>query len=172
MRLLSLFTMGVPSTESAVPMAHLLPLILSSLLCFGGSLLYASDWTDTFPLNSVSFMALFVVQFCFLAQGCVCLRSVHGSEGAHSPDQTCFRLQLAVFSRAGDVEALPRARGPVLELDPPVARTAQAGEPTLWCVATHVDRLASELLSVHDVTASCLRAAINLPRVRARLLQC
>jgi len=69
MRLLSLFTMGVPSTESVVPMAHLLPLILSSLLCLGGSLLYASDWTDNFPLNAVSFMVLFVVQFCFLAQG-------------------------------------------------------------------------------------------------------
>ena len=105
MRLLSLFTMGVPSTESAVPMAHLLPLILSTLLCLGGSLLYASDWTEVrkriftlermsfyqdrlwtntgkaltkrddtvsfqnFPLNAVSFMVLFAMQFCFLAQG-------------------------------------------------------------------------------------------------------
>eukprot|EP01043_Picozoa_sp_COSAG02_P018148 COSAG02_NODE_840_length_16627_cov_11.279828_14_plen_152_part_00 len=75
MRLLSLFTMGVPSTESVVPMAHLLPLTLSSLLCLGGSLLYASDWTDNYPLNAVSFMVLFVVQFCFLAQGYARLRS-------------------------------------------------------------------------------------------------
>ena len=42
LRLLAIFTIGVPQTESAIPMAHWLPLVLSSLLCLGGSLLYAS----------------------------------------------------------------------------------------------------------------------------------
>jgi hypothetical protein len=31
-------------------------LLLSSLLCFGGSMLYASDWIEDYPLNAVSFM--------------------------------------------------------------------------------------------------------------------
>jgi len=69
MRLLSLFTMGVPSTESSIPLAHLLPLILSSVLCLGGTLLFASDWTQNYPLNSASFFVLFGLQFTFLAQG-------------------------------------------------------------------------------------------------------
>lgn len=134
MRLLSLFTMGVPSTESSLPMAHLLPLVLSTLLCLGGSLLYASDWFDNYPLNSVSFMALFVTQFCFLAQGCAPLYlSVPAQRLRPAPPRHARQwvrgikidrslwLQLAVFSHAGDVQALPRARRAVLELDAPVA---------------------------------------------------
>ena len=69
LRLLSLFTMGVPSTESSIPFAHLLPLILSTCLCFGGTLLFGSDWSDDYPLNSWSFLVLFFMQFAFLAQG-------------------------------------------------------------------------------------------------------
>ena len=63
LRLLAIFTIGVPQTESAIPMAHWLPLVLSSLLCLGGSLLYASDWSTDYPLNSLSFLALFLLQF-------------------------------------------------------------------------------------------------------------
>ena len=69
LRLLAIFTIGVPQTESAIPMAHWLPLVLSSLLCLGGSLLYASDWSTDYPLNSLSFLALFLLQFVFLWQG-------------------------------------------------------------------------------------------------------
>jgi len=32
-------------------------------------MLFASDWFDDYPLNSVSFFMLFVLQVCFLAQG-------------------------------------------------------------------------------------------------------
>jgi hypothetical protein len=139
MRLLSLFTMGVPSTESVVPMAHLLPLILSSLLCLGGSLLYASDWTENFPLNAVSFMVLFAVQFCFLAQGYVHLRPAsHTDSWRVEEDLTrrSVRLQLAVLPHQGNVNALPRARRAFVELDPPASRVAQAGEQTLRYVTT------------------------------------
>jgi hypothetical protein len=69
MRLLSLVTMGVPSTESSIPFAHLLPLLLSSCFCFGGTMLFASDWFDEYPLNSATFFVIFALQVCFLAQG-------------------------------------------------------------------------------------------------------
>jgi hypothetical protein len=78
LRLLSLFTMGVPSTESSIPLAHLLPLALSSLLCLGGSVLYASDWTSEptyYPLNAASFGAIFLLNFVFLSQGSRYFRS-------------------------------------------------------------------------------------------------
>lgn len=69
MRLLSLVTMGVPSTESSIPCAHLLPLLLSSAFCFGGTMLFASDWFEEYPLNSATFFVLLILQVCFLAQG-------------------------------------------------------------------------------------------------------
>merc|ERR1711988_1492121 len=61
--------MGVPSSESSVPVAHILVQALASLLCLFGAAFFAMDWVDTHVMNALSFLALGFLQVYYVIFG-------------------------------------------------------------------------------------------------------